>query len=112
MFVLTYIVFHIAALSSHIQYQTPSFIMEESEASNSSSAPKSKKPKLNFSHVHQEFEKIKIFNVRKDKEVDGSKCKECGQTFLMRSATNLKAHLERKHPELHRVVESKSVGVV
>ena len=48
----------------------------ESGASASSSAPKKIKSKLNFTHVHREFEKIQIFNPRLGKEVDGCKRKE------------------------------------
>ena len=81
----------------------------ESQASGSGSAPKKKRPKLNFSHVHQEFEKIEVFNARKDKNVSGSKCKQCGQKFLDRNSTNLKAHLKSQHPEIHKVIQSKSV---
>ena len=84
-------------------------IMEESEASASSSAPK-KKPKINFSVVHQEFEKIQIFNPKLDKEVTGSSCKVCQQTFMRRNSSTLKKHLEVKHPEIFKVVESKSVS--
>ena len=67
---------------------TPSNIME-SQASGSGSAPKNKRPKLNFSQVHREFEQIEVFNARKDKNVPGSKCKQCGQKFLDRNSTNL-----------------------
>lgn len=81
----------------------------ESQASGSGSAPKNKKPKLNFSHVHREFEKIEVFNARKEKNVPGSKCKHCGQSFYDRNSTNLKAHLKSQHPEIHKVIISKSM---
>ena len=85
-------------------------IMEESEASASSSAPKRKKPKINFSSVHHEFDRIQIFNPKQDKEVTGSKCKVCQQTFMGRNSSTLKKHLEVLHPEIFKVVESKHVS--
>ena len=80
----------------------------ESGASASSSAPK--KIKLNFTHVHREFEKIKIFNPRLGKEVDGCKCKVCPQTFMRTNSSTLKTHLKVLHPEIFRAVESKFVS--
>ena len=82
-------------------------IMEESEASASSSAPKIKKPKINFSNVHHKFDTITIFNPKLDKEVTGSKCKVCQQTFMRKNSSTLKKHLEVLHPEIFKVVESK-----
>ena len=58
------------------------------EESGSSLAPKKKKTKINFSHVHQEFDHITIYNPRKEKDVPGSKSKSCGQDFLDRNSTN------------------------
>lgn len=84
--------------------------MEESEASASSSAPKMKKPKINFSSVHQEFDTIQILNPKLDKEVTGSRCKVCLQTFMRRNSSTLKKHLEVLHPEIFKAVESKSVS--
>ena len=76
----------------------------ESQASGSGSAPKSKRPRINFSHVHQEFDQIEILNARKNKNVRGSKCKHCGQSLHDRNSTNLKAHLKSQHPEIHKVI--------
>ena len=76
----------------------------ESQASGSGSAPKSKRPRINFSHVHQEFDQIEILNARKNKNVRGSKCKHCGQSLQDRNSTNLKAHLKSQHPEIHKVI--------
>ena len=45
---------------------TPSNLMEY-QASGSGSAPRSKRPRINFSHVHQEFDQIEILNARKNK---------------------------------------------
>ena len=82
---------------------TPSNLME-SQASGSGSAPKSKRPRINFSHVHQEFDQIEILNARKNKNVRGSKCKHCGQSLQDRNSTNIKAHLKSQHPEVHKVI--------
>ena len=82
---------------------TPSNLME-SQASGSGSAPKSKRPRINFSHVHQEFDQIEILTARKNKNVRGSKCKHCGQSLQDRNSTNLKAHLKSQHPKIHKVI--------
>ena len=99
--------FVIISYSSQVQ---EFLIMEESEASASSSAPKMKKPKINFSSVHQEFDTIQILNPKLDKEVTGSRCKVCQQTFMRTNSSTLKTHLKVLHPEIFRAVESKSVS--
>ena len=84
--------------------------MEEAEAPGSSSATARKiiKPKINFSNVHREFDQVMIFNPKKDQEVIGSKCKACQKTFFGKNSTNLKAHLEKFHPDISKVIKSKS----
>lgn len=80
--------------------------MEESEASASSSAPKMKKPKINFSNVRHKFDTIQIFIPKLDKEVTGSKCKVYQQTIIKKNSSTLKKYLEALHPEIFKVVES------
>ena len=55
---------------------------------------------------------MKIFNPQKDQEVIGSKCKACQKTFYGKNSTNLKAHLEKFHPDISKVITSKSVLVL
>ena len=83
----------------------------ETQSSGSTLAPKIKKPRLNFSNVHREYDQIEIFNARKQRNVAGSRCKECKQSFLDRNSTNLKAHLKSQHPEIYKVIQSKSLIV-
>ena len=55
---------------------------------------------------------MKIFNPQKDQEVIGRKCKACQKTFYGKNSTNLKAHLEKFHPDISKVITSKSVLVL
>ena len=88
--------------------------MEEPEASGSGTAPSRKmiKPKINFSNVHREFDEVRIFHPKKEQEVIGSKCKACQKTFYGKNSTNLKAHLEKFHPDSFKVIKSKWVYFV
>ena len=69
-----------------------------------------KKTKLNFSHVHDEFDVIENFwHVGQEKFMEGRKCKECGAEFPGKNATNLKNHLRSKHDERFQRVKSKTL---
>ena len=65
-----------------------------------------KKVKLNSSHVHEYFEITERLNPRTDKFEAASKCITCGHIFSGKNATNLKAHLEKKHREKFLRVKS------
>ena len=66
----------------------------------------SKKKKANSSAVHEEFDAYK-FNDN-EKERIGSKCKHCHFPMRDKNTTNLKKHLERKHPEVYEKVRGDS----
>ena len=53
-----------------------------------------------------------IFHPKKEQEVVGSKCKACQKTFYGKNSTNLKAHLEKFHPDSFKVIKSKWVYFV
>ena len=63
------------------------------------------KPKLSYSSVHKQFQSIKVYNPRLQKDVVGCKC-NCGQVFLNRSTTNLHVHLSRFHPQIYIQVKT------
>ena len=59
------------------------------------------------SSVHDHFDKIKIINKETKKILEGSMCKYCQSKFTGRISTNLKDHINRKHPEVFDKVQSK-----
>ena len=59
------------------------------------------------SSVHDHFDKIKIINKETKKILEGSMCKYCKSKFTGRISTNLKDHINRKHPEVFDKVQSK-----
>ena len=71
----------------------------------SSSVPLRKiiKPKINFLNVQYELDQVQIFHPKEDAEVVGSKCKACQKTFYGKNLTNLKAYLEKFHPDISKV---------
>ena len=60
--------------------------------------------RLRRSAVHDHFDQVQVLHPISKKTVDGSQCKECNATFTNRVATNLKAHLQSKHPEAFKEV--------
>ena len=66
----------------------------------------SKKVKANSSVVHDEFTVYKYQAGEEERE--GSKCKHCDFPMKHKNATNLKAHLQRKHPEVFDKVKGES----
>ena len=89
-------------------------MMEEPEILGSSSANSKKdhQTQNQLLNVHCEFDQVKIFNPQKDQEVFGRKCKACQKTFYGKNSTNLKAHLEKFHPHISKVITSKSEFVL
>ena len=84
---------------------------EEAETDPRQSHPgpsSSKRPKLNSSAVHEEFVAYK-FNDTNNKERVGSKCNHCNFPMRDKNTTNLKKHLERKHPEVYEKVKGGSL---
>ena len=59
------------------------------------------KTRLKRSAVHDHFDQVDVHHPATKKIVNGSQCKECKQTFANRVATNLKNHLQAKHPEAY-----------
>ena len=76
-----------------------------------SEVPKAKKPKINASAVHAEFNPARIKHPRSKEWIDGSVCNHCGDEVPGRSATNLKSHLKAHHGQVHDKVISKSENV-
>ena len=67
--------------------------------SSSSSSISMGKRRLPRSAVHDHFDQVQVEHPISKKTVNGSQCKECRATFTNRVSTNLKAHLQAKHPE-------------
>ena len=58
--------------------------------------PLAKRPKVNYSKVHDEFTVTQVYHAKKKIFVEGRQCKRCLHKFVSVSATNLKTHLQGK----------------
>ena len=57
------------------------------------------KTRIKRSSVHDHYDQVELPHPSSSKTVNGSQCKLCKATFLNRVSTNLKNHLQAKHPE-------------
>ena len=62
------------------------------------------KTQIKRSSVHDHFDQVEVPHPSTSKTVNGSLCKECNATFSNRVSTNLKNHLQAKHPEAYEEV--------
>ena len=69
------------------------------------SSSKSKKPRANRAHVHDEFVEIEVVCAEKKKKVKKSQCKHCApdsrfRVLAGRNPSNLRDHLEAHHKDV------------
>lgn len=66
-----------------------------------------KKRKINFSHVHEEYDVVDHYHPGTKQFEPSSKCKACKNIISGVNASNLKSHLKAKHNDLFLKVNSK-----
>ena len=69
--------------------------------------PKPKRPKINASCVHAEYQPAKMRHATTKEMIDGSVCNYCGDIVPGRAATDLKSHLKTCHRPVFDNVDSK-----
>ena len=75
------------------------------------SGPSTKKARLSVSSVHEEFQHIKKPDQKTGTIKDGRICKLCEFVFEHKCTSVLKAHLERRHPDVYMRVTGKILRV-
>ena len=95
-------------------------MMEDTEAASPSTSSPSKRPaeddansqgqgpaqskvrKVNSTDIHEVFTRYQY--TKDGKERTGSRCNNCGYEMADINPTNLKLHVQRKHPDVHKEI--------
>ena len=62
------------------------------------------KVRVRRSAVHSYFDRVDVEHPKTKKIVEGTSCTLCKEVFLSTISTNLKNHLQHKHPEAYELV--------
>ena len=81
--------------------------MEDNEAEAPGPPAPAKRIRQPHSIVHEYFEPTVVHNKKKNLDVEGCICNECGGIFKNKSSSTMKAHLKRFHKEIHEEMISK-----
>lgn len=79
-------------------------VSNEGETGGNLDIAKDKPLKLLWSSVHEHYDQVELPHHLTQEPVKASICKYCKGEYLTRVSTNLKNHLERKHPKAFRKV--------